>query len=335
MRLFDRSPSVALAALILLSACGGGTQGQPAATAEPPKDELTMAFVPSAQAQQVLTNAQPIADFVSREVGVKVKVQVPTSYAAVVEGLTSKNVDVAWVGALAYVAAHERSGAEPMTKSQRCPPPSLVPNQPSPCAPINTYPSIIIVRKEAGINTVADLKGKKFAFGDPDSTSSNLWPRFYLKQSGIDPDRDFARAVNISSQGAIALAVYNGTVDAGAMFGDARLTARRQAPDILDKTKVLFTAPQEIPGDPQIVRKGLNPDQKEKLRRAFIKMGTDASMKKALKDIYSIDALEPAKDSDYDPVRRVVQSVNPGVLGTFTATPSPSVSPTASPSKSP
>jgi len=282
-----------------------------------------MAFVPSAQAQQVLTNAQPIGDFFTKEVGVPVRVQVPTSYAAVVEALTSKNVDIAWVGALAYVAAHDKSGAEPITKSLRCPPKSLVPNQPTPCSPVPTYASIIIARADSGINTLADLKGKRFAFGDPDSTSSNLWPKFYLKQNGIDPNRDLGKVTNISSQSAIAAAVYTGTVDAGAMFGDARTLAQSRYQDIFTKTKVIFTAPEEIPGDPQIIRKGLNSGQKEKVRQAFIKMGSDPSKKDLLK-IYSIDALQAAKDSDYDPVRRVVQAVEPGVLRTFIESPSPS-----------
>ncbi len=314
---------------LIVVACGGPAAPQEEAA----KAELLMAFVPSSQAQQVTTNARPIADFISKEVGVPVKVQVPTSYAAVVEGLTSNNIDIAWVGALAYVAAHQKSGAEPMTKSDRCPPKTLVPNQPTPCQPIHTYPSIIITRTDSGINTVADLKGKKFAFGDPDSTSSNLWPRYFLKQNGVDPDRDFGRATNITSQTSIVAAVYNKTVDAGAMFGDARLNAQRQFPDILEKTKVLYTAPDQIPGDPQIVRKGLNSAQKEKVRQAFLKMGTDLTMKKALKDIYTIDALEPAKDSDYEPVRKIVNAVNPGILGKIVESPSPTVSPSPSPSR--
>lgn len=332
MRIRNRALLAVVTALSVLTvACG--TQGGASPKEEAAKSELLMAFVPSAQADKVLTDARPIGDYIAKEVGVSVKVQVPTSYAAVVEGLTSGFIDVAWVGALAYVAAHQRSGAEPMTKSDRCPPVTIVPNQPSPCVPVASYPSIIITRTDSGINTLADLKGKKFAFGDPDSTSSNLWPRYYLKQNGIDPDKDFSRTVNISSQSAIALAVYNKTADAGAMFGDARLgSPQRTAPDILTKTKILFQAPEDIAGDPQIVRKGLNAAQKEKVRKAFIKMGTDPTMKAALKAIYNIDALEPAKDSDYNPVRKVVQAVNPGILGKFTETPSPS--PTASPSAS-
>ncbi len=332
MKFHLRAWSVALGVAFLTVACGGPS-GQPAPTEEPTKDQLVMGLVPSAQAQEVLTNAQPITEYLSKEIGVSVKAQVPTSYAAVVEGMTSNNVDIAWLGPLSYLAAHQKNGAEPMTKSVRCPPPSLVPTQPSPCIQKGTYPAIIIARTGSGINSLSDLKGKKFAFGDADSTSSNLWPRYYLKQNGIDPDRDLGNVASISSQSAIAAAVYNGTVDAGAMFGDARLLAQSRFPDILTKTQVIFQAPQEIPGDPQVVRKGLNSVQKDKVRQVFIKLGTDPSMKPALRKLFSIDTLEPAKDSDYDPVRRVVQAVNPGILGTFSTSSPAAASP--SPIRSP
>jgi phosphonate transport system substrate-binding protein len=320
--------AVVLAAAV---ACGGGGGGT-AATPVPAKSSLVMALVPSNQAQQVLTNAQPIADYIAKEVGVPVTAQVPTSYAAVVEGITSNNVDIAWVGALAYVAAHQKSGAEAVTKSARCPPTYTANPPPAGCTPVPSYPSIIVCNANSGVGELKDggdwsaMKGKRFAFGDSISTSSNLWPRYYLKKNGIDPDKDFAKAVSISSQSAIALAVYNGTADCGAMFGDARTGALKTAPDILSKTKVVFIAPQEIPGDPQLVRHNLNPDQKTRIKQAMIKLGADPAMKKTLDALYQIASLEPAKDSDYDPVRRVVAAVNPNITGELIAAPSPSPS---------
>jgi len=328
-----------LLATLTLAACGGGGAATPAATAEPAKSELVMALVPSGQAQQVLTNATPVADYISKEVGVPVKAQVPTSYAAVVEGVTSKNIDIAWVGALAYVAAHQKAGAEAMTKSARCAP-TYEPAGPQPgCTAVPTYPSIIICSAASGVGTLTDggdwsaLKGKRFAFGDSISTSSNLWPKFFMKKNKIDFEKDFAKTTVISSQGAIALAVSNGTADCGAMFGDARSTVQRAAPDIFSKTKVVFKAPQEIPGDPQMVRKDLNPGQKKKVVAAFQKLGHDPAMKKQIDALYQIASLEPAQDSDYDPVRTVVNAVNPNAVGEAIAAPSPTAAPSPSPTK--
>ena len=143
---------VLLTAFLSLAAfaCGGASSGGPAPKEEAAKDSLVMAFVPSQQAQTVLTSAKPIADYVAKEVGVPITAQVPTSYAAVTEAMTSGNVDIAWVGPLDYVIGHDKNGAEPVTKSVR--------------KGVAGYNAFIIARKGSGINSIKDLKGHSFAF---------------------------------------------------------------------------------------------------------------------------------------------------------------------------
>lgn len=321
-----------LAALLvgaaLVAACAV-TGGGPAATPEPVKRELTMALVPSSQAQTALANAQPLADYLSKQIGTPVRTLVPTSYAAVVEGLASNVLDIAWVEALAYVAASNKGVTEVVTRSARCGPTySAAPPAPE-CTPRPTYPAIIVCGTSAAVPDLKDsadwspLKGKRFVLGDSLSVSGNLWPRYYLKRNKIDADRDFSRVASVSSAGAVALAVYNGATDCGAMFGDARLTVVRAAPDIFARTKVVFIAPEEIPGDPQIVRRNLSPRQKSRVRTALIQLGSDPSMKTALDALYQIAATKAAPDADYDTLRRVVTAVNPNVLSEVIAPPSP------------
>lgn len=331
-----------MVAALAMAACGGGnsTSNTPA-TPEPAKSQLVMDLVPSSQAQTVLTNAGPIADYISKKVGVPVRANVPTSYAAVVEDFTSNNADIGWVGALAYVAAHQKSGAEAVTKSARCAPTYTASPPPAGCTAVPTYPSIIICNTSSGVGDLTDggnwssLKGKKFVFGDPTSTSSNLWPKYFMKKNSINPDTDFSKTAVIASQGAIATAVLNGTGDCGSMFGDARTTVASANPDIFTKTKVVFTAPLAIPGDPQMVRKSLNPGQKDKVKQALQDLGHDPAMKTAIDKLYQIASMEPATDADYNPVRTVANAVNPNVIGEIIATPSPSAAPSSSPSKSP
>lgn len=300
---------------LLLVACGGSSSSG-APQEEAAKSKLVMALVPSQQAQQVLTSAKPLADYLSKEVGVPVEVQVPTSYSAVTESMTSGLVDIGWVGPLDYVIGHEKNGAEPLTKSVR--------------KGVAGYNAFIIARSNSGINTIKDLKGHSFAFGDPVSASSSLYPRYWMKQNGIDPDKDLSKVANISNQSAIATAVCNGTVDAGAIYDDARTNSGVDAacPGIMTKTKVVFTTPQPIPGDPQIIRHQLNSGQKAKVRAAMIKLGQDPTMQKTLKDLYTIDSLVAATDTDYTQVRDVVKAVNPSLLtGAPAASPSPSKTP--------
>ena len=313
-----------LVAVIVAVACGGASTTSNTPKEEAPKSQIVMAFVPSQQAQQVLTSAKPLADYISKEIGVPVVAQVPTSYSAVTEGMTSGLVDVGWVGPLDYVIGHEQNGAEPMTKSVR--------------KGVAGYHAFLISRKNSGINSIKDLKGKSFAFGDAVSASSNLYPRYFMKQNGIDPDKDLGKIANISNQTAIADAVCNGTVDAGAIYDDARTNAGadQACPGIMDKTQVFFTTPL-IPGDPQEVRKNLNSGQKDKLRKAMIKLGSDPSMQKILMSLYTIERLDPASDGDYQQIRDIVRAVNPTLLKPQSPSPSPSTAavPSATPSKTP
>jgi phosphonate transport system substrate-binding protein len=289
---------VSAAVVALLSvACGGS----PAPAEAPVKQDLVMGFVPSQTSSIVQTNADLLGQYLSKKTGYNITPRVLTSYAAVTEGMTSNNVDIGWVGPLDYVIAHQINGAEAVTKSVR--------------GGLPSYKAFIIVNVKSNINSIADLKGKKFAFGDPLSASSNLWPRYIMKKNGLNPDSDLT-GVNISNQTQISVNVCQGTVDAGAIYDDARKNAGAETscPGILTKTKVLVTTDPPLPGDPQMIRHNLNSAQKQKLKDAMIAMGSDPTIQPALKALYTIDSLVPAQDSDYDPIRDIVRQVKPELL---------------------
>jgi phosphonate transport system substrate-binding protein len=287
------------AVLALLSAACGSAPA-PAPAEAPVKQDLVMGFVPSQTSSVVQTNADLLGEYLSKKTGYKITPRVLTSYAAVTEGMTSNNVDIGWVGPLDYVIAHKINGAEAVTKSVRNGLPS--------------YKAFIIVNVKSNINSVADLKGKKFAFGDPLSTSSNLYPRYLMLKNGINPDTD-VKGVNISNQTQIGVNVCQGTVDAGAIYDDARTNkgADTSCPGIMTKTKILATS-DPIPGDPQMIRHTLNSAQKKKLKDAMIAMGSDPTIQPALKALYTIDSLVPAQDSDYDVIREIIKQAKPDLL---------------------
>lgn len=280
-----------------LTACGTRT----ASTGEEPvKQDIVMAFVPSRDVNQIQLSADKIAQYLSKETGYNVKSTTVTSYAAVTEGMTSKKVDMGWVGPLDYVIGREQNGSYPITASVRF-------GQ-------KGYKSFIIVKSDSGINELKDLKGKTFIFGDTLSASSSLYPRYALIKAGLDPDKDLV-AQRISNQSAVAIGVYQGQGDAGSIYDDARKNKEviQKFPDIMEKTKVIYTS-DLIPADPQIVRKDLNKTQVEKLKAALLKLSNDPEGKQWLKDLFSIDSLAEANDADYNVLRDVVKTVNPGLL---------------------
>lgn len=268
-----------------------------------------MGFVPSRDVNQIQASADKIAEYLSKETGYKVTSRTLTSYAAVTEGMTSKLIDLGWGGPFDYVKTHIQNGAYPITASVR--------------RGIKGYKAFIIVKSDSPMNTLKDLKGRTFAFGDTLSASSNLYPKWGMIKEGLDPEKD-VKSQKISNQSAIAIAVYQGQVDAGAIYDDARTNAEvvKQFPDILQKTRILWTSPL-IPADPQFVRKDLNKTNVQKLKAAMLKLASDTQGQAWLKDLFTIDSLTEAADSDYDELRDVIKKVNPSILESATPSPSP------------
>lgn len=288
---------------ILLTACGGAAA--PGAAGEPEKTDIVMGFVPSRDVNQIQASADSIAQYLSKETGYKVTSKTLTSYAAVAEGMTSKLIDIGWGGPFDYVSTHNQNGAYPITASVR--------------NGVKGYKAFVVVKSSSAIQGLKDLKGKTFAFGDTLSASSNLYPRWGMLKEGINPDTDL-KATKISNQSAIAIAVYQGQVDGGAFYDDARKNKEviDKFPDVLTATRIIWTSPT-IPADPQFVRKDLNKTTVDKLKAAMLKLAGDTQGKVWLKDLFTIDSLVEASDADYNELRDVIKTVNPA----FFASPSP------------
>jgi phosphonate transport system substrate-binding protein len=273
------------------------------AASGPPLTTLRMAFVPSADSAKVLASGKPLGDMLSQEIGMPVEVSVPTSYAAVVEAMGANNVEVAWLAPFSYVIAHQKFGSEVILSSVR---------QGS-----KTYRSQIIVPADSPIREVKDIKGKKFAFVDSASASGFLYPAALLKDNGIDHKKDLGESITAGGHDKVVIAVYNNQVDAGATFGnssetgpatEARTLVQSTLPDVMEKTRILAQT-DPIPNDTVSVRRGLAPDLTGKVRAGLLKIAGSDAGKQMLRDLYRIDGLTEASDTDYDGLRRVAQVV--------------------------
>jgi phosphonate transport system substrate-binding protein len=261
-----------------------------------PGNPLKMAFVPSADSQKVLASGQPLADLLSQQTGLSFTVSVPTSYAAVIEAMGANNVDVGWLAPFAYVLAQDKFGAQVVLASVR--------------GGSKTYTGQIITHVDSGINTVADLPGKKFAFVDPGSASGFLYPNALLAQNGIDYKTAFSETVFAGGHDKVVIAVYNKQVDAGATFGDsvegvvtdARTNVVSTLPDVMEKVRVIGkTSP--IPNDTVSVRAGLPSELVTQIRDGLLAVAATDQGKDLLKSLYNINGLATAEDSEYNSVR--------------------------------
>ncbi len=282
----------------------GATPAAAAAPGAAAAQTLNMAFVPSANSQKVLDSGKPLGDALGKITGFKFEVSVPTSYASVIEAMGSGKVDIGWLAPFAYVLAHDKYGADVMLITTR---------QNS-----KTYVSQIITADPA-ITKVDDLKGKKFAFVDSASASGYLYPSAYLKDKGFDPKTFFSDVLYAGGHDKVVIAVYNKQVSGGATFGrsstdpsapltDARTLVKSTLPDVLDKVKIIAET-DPIPNDTVSARKGLDKAIFDKVKSGLLQLAKQDDGKKLLADLYQIDGLADAQDSDFDPIRKKAQQV--------------------------
>ena len=275
--------------LSLLVGCRTPVQA-PLGSAENP---IKMGIVPFLETQQMVTNMKPFLEMLEKETGYKYTFEAPTSYAVLIESMGANRVDVGWYGPLAYVLAKQKYGAEVIAVS------------------INSqgatrYRSEILVAANSPIQSVADLKGKRFAWVDPGSASGYLYPRALFADTGNDPDKFFGEQIFAGGHDKAVIAVYNGQVDGAATYEGARLTLEKTLPDVATKTRVIAQSGW-IPNDNVAVRKGLPPEVVTKLRDGLLKIAGTEEGKAALKKAIGTNGLEPTTDSAYDPVRQAAK----------------------------
>ncbi|CAM3358336.1 phosphate/phosphite/phosphonate ABC transporter substrate-binding protein [Hydrogenibacillus schlegelii] len=282
--------AVVLAALtVLLAACGGG---QNTAGSEPKK--LVVGLVPSQEAENLDAKAKPLADLLSEKLGVPVEVFVGSDYTAVIEGMGAGQVDIGFLNPKGYVTAKEKGYADVLLKAVR--------------NGSDTYRAQIVVAHDSPIRAIADLKGKKIAYVDPQSTSGYVYPVVLLKKNGIDPEKDVTM-VEAGGHDKTILALLRGDVDAAFSFDDARTIVQKADPAVMDKTRILaYTDP--IPNDTVSVRTNLPNEWKDKIKQAFLDIAQDEKGKQVIRDIYNHEGYAPAQDSDFDVVREADRLLN-------------------------
>jgi phosphonate transport system substrate-binding protein len=258
------------------------------------ENPLRMMFVPSGDAQVILKGGIEIGQFLKKETGLHFETSVATSYAAVIEAMGAGKVDVGWLATFSYVLAHEKYGVELLLVVQRFGSPF--------------YRGQIMVRADSGIQDLAGLRGKSFAFVDPASTSGHLYPKTLLLSLGFDPEHFFKKSIFAGSHNAVVLSIYKGEVDGGAAYDGSRSAVATIFPDIFDKVKIIAYT-KEIPNDTVSVRRELSEDLKLQIREGLKKVSHSSKGSKILKKIYGISGFADL-DGLFDPVREAGDLLN-------------------------
>jgi phosphonate transport system substrate-binding protein len=226
------------------------------ATTASAQGTLKVSAIPDEAPTELQRKFVPLGKYLEQQTAMKVEFIPVTDYAAVVESLATGRIDMAWLGGFTFVQASKRTNGAAIPIVQR---------------EEDTRFTSKFVTSNPQIKTLADLKGKTFAFGSPASTSGHLMPRYFLIQAGIEPDRDFKNVAFSGAHDATAAFVQSGKVDAGVLntsVYDKLVEQRKIDPD---KVRVFAVTPPYYDYN-WTVRGGMDPALVKKLTEAFLKL---------------------------------------------------------------
>ncbi|NGZ75951.1 phosphate/phosphite/phosphonate ABC transporter substrate-binding protein [Saccharibacillus alkalitolerans] len=268
--------------------------------------ELRVQFVPSQNAETLEAKAKPLEKLLGDKLGIPVKVSVSPNYNTIIEAMSAKQVDVGFLPPNGYVLAHDvRKSADLLLQAQRygVEEATGAPTEEK----VDFYKSLILVKKDSGIKSLEDLKGKKMGWQDVTSSAGYVFPAAAMIKEGMDPTKD-VQGVTLKGHDQAVLALLNGQVDAVAVFQDARNTVKGDVPDVFDKTEILY-ATDKIPNDTISVRNDMSQEWKDKIADAFIALGEDPEGQKVINDVYTHVGYAKGDDANFNIVRESAEAV--------------------------
>jgi len=273
------------AALItILAAVSGATQAQ--------QNVLKVSAIPDEAPTELQRKFAPLGKYLEKETGMKVEFIPVTDYAAVVEALASRRLDMAWLGGFTFVQTKLRTNgtAIPIVQRQE-----------------DAVFTSRFITSQPDIKSLADLTGKTFAFGSPSSTSGHLMPRYYLLQAGIDPERDFKRIAFSGAHDATAAFVESGRVDAGVLNASVWEKLVEEKKVDTAKVRVFATTPPYFDYN-WTVRGDLDPALVKKLTDAFLALDAKNPEQKEILALQRATKFIPTKAENYDGIERAARS---------------------------
>ena len=262
-----------------------------AAAAAVAAEPLILAVHPYLPPGEITQRFTPLAEVLSRTVGRPVFVRVGRSYAEHIDAIGTDSVDIAYVGPAAYVTLVNGYGGKPLLARQ------VVDGDPM-------LHGEIIVRQDSPIRSLAELRGKRFAFGDPDSTMSHVVAAAMLRDAGV-PESALAQADFLNAHRNVALAVLAGDFDAGAVKEEVYVEFQRQGlrsiaqqPPVADH---LFVTAAKLPAELVAA-----------LRQALLTLPDTPAGRAALTAIApGMTGMVAVRDSDYDSLRTLMRVAPP------------------------
>ena len=264
-------PPLALVAGLVLSCCAVVAQAA---------ETLRVSAIPDEAPTELQRKFKPLGEYLSRTLGMEVKFVPVSDYPAVVESLASDRLDLAWLGGFTFVQVHLKDpNATPLVQREQ-----------------DAQFTSKFITANPNVKSLADLKGKSFAFG---SISSSLMPRYFmLKEDKIKPEDYFSRVAYSGAHDATAAWVQAGKVDAGVLNASVWQKLVDAGKVDTSKVKVFATTPTYFDYN-WTVRGNMDPALKAKIKKAFLDLDPANPEHKAILDLQAASRFIETKPENY------------------------------------
>lgn len=253
------------------------------------QEPLTFSILPYRIERDLRASFTPLANYLSKKIGQPIKVVITRSYEEQIDKMGKGKLDLAFMGPSTYIKMVDRYGKK-----------SILGRLETNGKP--TYHGVIFVAKNSPIGSLADLRGKRFAFGDPNSTMSHLVPEYLLWKAGVTVEQ-LGTHTFLGKHDNVALGVLSGDFDAGAVKEDVFLQYEKRGLKMLVRTAEfsdhLFVAGNKLPEKTvQALRKALSDLKNDNEGRAILSRVREG-----------VTGIVPAHDNDYDSLREVLRQL--------------------------
>ncbi|MEO8510617.1 MAG: phosphate/phosphite/phosphonate ABC transporter substrate-binding protein [Chloroflexota bacterium] len=334
-----RLPAVLFALLLIVAACSSpGTspsssesepEGSQAAESQPEEtaaaempDELVLGLVPSREADVLVENAQPLADYLTEQLGIPVESFVPNDYTGLIAAMEAGQADIGAFGPFSLLQAQDEAGAEIILQSARDGSVTyhtqwMTNNPDKYCEdePEANEDGLLFCNGTleaevgpVGEDAIASIEpGTPISFVEQASASGYIFPAVQLLNAGIDPVTGIEPIFSGGHDNSV-IAVCNGDAEVGVSFNDARTILEEGDCENMDNV-VVFALSNEIPNDGVAVRSELPDDLKQQIADALIAYAETDEGKEVLDSVYEIDEFAPADLDAFEIVRQAADEL--------------------------
>lgn len=256
---------------------------------------IKMGFVPLKNSEKLVEDLKPISDYLSERLGVKVEAFTASNYIGVVEGLGSGSVDFGIIPPFSSLLAQKQSNAKPILTSKG------KTGKPG-------YTAELYVRKDSGIKSLQDVKGKKVAFVDPSSSSGYIYPGAMLVEAGLNLDKDISYQFSGGHDKSLQL-LLNKDVDVIATFDGVEDRYAKDFPQAKTDIQKLATSDM-IPGIMVTASSKMDKELQDKLEKALRDVENDPKMKELFTKMFSITGFTDVDQDAYKKVEATAKVMN-------------------------